>query len=378
MLLTIFTEGAIFGSGYLIYKGLYASQTYVIEEKSDLYYSLNNNANQLNSNFFRQEQLPVNNEEFSNSILIFIIFLVVMTAIVLFVIYFLMLTKKFSNYIEEIGSGIDELSNGNFETRIDIKNDDELTDIAKNLNMMAVNIKNIMENERKVENTKNELITNVAHDLRTPLTSILGYLDLVSNKNLDEETKSKYVNVALSKSKRLEKMIEDLFAYTKFEFGEVKMHYSEVDVVKMLEQLLDEFYPSFIDNELEQKFMTNVSSVVLWADGDLLARAFANLIGNAIKYGISGKNIIIRIKGMENKVKITVTNFGELIPKNDIDNIFNKFYRVDSSRNEELGGTGLGLAIAKSIVQLHKGTISARSNFEGTVFEVTLPISKEN
>ncbi|WP_066715529.1 sensor histidine kinase [Clostridium sp. Marseille-P299] len=376
MIFALLTEGSIFGIGYLIYQGLYSKNIVYTEQKEDLmpYMSKNNYGNYTNGFMNSMDGLPISSQEFSQPMLVFIVIMAIFTAVVLFVLYFLILTKKISTYITQIGYGINELSKGNFDTRIEIKDQDELTDIAKNLNIMASNIKNIIESERNVENTKNELITNVAHDLRTPLTSIIGYLDLVLNKSLDEESKLKYIDIAFNKSKRLEKLIGDLFSYTNLEFGEVRMQSVEVDIVKMLEQLIDEFYPSFMENELQCEYTTSDNSILIYADGDLLARAFANLIGNAIKYGSSGKNIIIRIQKNENDVSVSITNFGILIPKKELTNIFNKFYRVENSRNEGFGGTGLGLAIAKSIIGLHKGSITAKSDFNGTVFEVKLPL----
>ena len=293
----------------------------------------------------------------------------VVVCFVSFSIYFSLFTKQFSKYLQEIVSGIDELSTGNFNISIPLRNDDELTQIAKNLNRMARDIKGIMESERKTEHKKNELITNVAHDLRTPLTSILGYLDIVATQPLTDEQKDKYIAIAYNKSKRLEKLIEDLFTYTKLEFGQVQLHRSDVDVVKMMEQLLEEFYPSFCENHLEYSFKTNESSIEVNADGDLLARAFANLISNAIRYGANGKNINVCIEGNAEKVSISVTNYGEIIPKKDLNLIFEKFFRV---RNEEQGGTGLGLAITKNIVAMHGGIIRVRSDLNGTVFEITL------
>ena len=293
-----------------------------------------------------------------------------------FITYFMIFTKKMSLYLKEISNGIDELSTGNFDIRIPLRNDDEFTRIAQDLNRMAVEIKAIMEEERTTENKKNELITNVAHDLRTPLTSIIGYLGLVSKKDLPQDVKEKYVTIAYNKSIRLEKLIEDLFSYTKFEFGEVKLYKEEVDLVKMLYQLLDEFYPSFKENGLEYSFDATVPSAIVSADGDYLARAFANLIGNAIKYGADGKNVNLRLEAKDTEVIITITNFGEVIPKKDIAHIFEKFYRVEYSRNEEHGGTGLGLAIARNIFEMHGGHVKARSGLDGTVFEVVLPIGK--
>ncbi len=293
--------------------------------------------------------------------------------VTLFITYFLLLTRKFIIYIKEISEGINEISQGNLDHKIVIRNEDEFALIASKLNQMADDIKRIMENERRSEYAKNELITSVAHDLRTPLTSIIGFLDLVSSKQLNEDTRKKYIEIAFGKSKRLEKLIEDLFTYTKFNFGEVKPFYTEVDLVKLINQLLDEFYPSFTDNGLEYEFRTSQSVAIIKADGDLLARAFANLISNAIKYGKEGGEIKLDLSSDQENVKVSITNFGEVIPAKDLELIFQRFYRVESSRSSETGGSGLGLAIAHSIIEMHGGTIRAVSDAAGTVFTVTLP-----
>lgn len=292
--------------------------------------------------------------------------------IVLFITYFLLLTRKFIIYIKMIAEGINQISQGNFNNRITITNEDEFALIADKLNEMADNIKDIMENERRSEYAKNELITSVAHDLRTPLTSIIGYLDLVSSRELSLETRRKYIEIAYNKSLRLENLIEDLFTYTKFNFGEVKASFNEVDMVKLINQLLDEFYPSFEEYRLEYSFTRNHSAAVIKADGELLARAFANLISNAIKYGKFGKNILIDLNKMPERVILMITNFGEPIPETDLEKIFQRFYRVETSRSSETGGSGLGLAIAHSIIEMHGGTIQAVSDTDGTKFIVTL------
>ena len=293
--------------------------------------------------------------------------------VALFILYFLLLTRKFVVYIKELYNGINEISLGNLSNRVVINNEDEFAQIADKLNRMADDIQRIMENERRSEEAKNELITSVAHDLRTPLTSIIGYLDLVSSKQLADEVRRNYIGIAYSKSKRLEKLIEDLFTYTKFNFGEVKVVYGEVDMVMLINQLLDEFYPSFAENHLDYQFTSSHSSAEILADGGLLARAFANLISNAIKYGGEGEKIEIILSKEEDKITITSTNFGEVIPKKDLDKIFTRFYRVESSRSSETGGSGLGLAIAHSIITLHGGSIRATSTEKITVFTVELP-----
>jgi signal transduction histidine kinase len=311
-------------------------------------------------------------QELSRTSAVIITIVTVVAGIVLFITYFLLLTKKFIAYIDQMIDGINQISQGNFGNRIEISNEDEFAMLAGKLNQMADDIRELMENERRSEYAKKELITSVAHDLRTPLTSIIGYLDLVSSKELPQETQKKYTKIAYSKSKRLEKLIEDLFTYTKFNFGEVKAEFTEVDIVKLLNQLVDEFYPSFKENNLEYEFSASVISAVIRADGDLLARAFANLISNAIKYGSGGKRIIINLLKKDDGIIVTVTNFGDIIPEEDLERIFTRFYRVESSRSSETGGSGLGLAIAQSIIEMHGGRIYAKSDADATVFTVEL------
>jgi signal transduction histidine kinase len=148
-------------------------------------------------------------------------------------------------------------------------------------------------------------------------------------------------------------------------------------MIKFINQLLDEFYPSFQEYELDYDFSTNLTSAVVIADGNLLARAFANLIGNAIKYGKDGKCVTIKLVKDNENYKVSIINYGKIIPEKDLQYIFNRFYRVENSRSSETGGTGLGLAIAKSIIEMHGGTINVRSDLEGTVFDVEMDAYKE-
>lgn len=306
--------------------------------------------------------------------LIFLILFTILLIAILFIVYFLFLTKGVINYLEEIARGVNHISSGDFDTRISIRQDDEFSLIASKINKMADDVKRIIENERRGEYMKNDLITSVAHDLRTPLTSIIGYLDLVSNKHdLDQETIRRYISIAYNKSIRLQKLIDDLFAYTKFNSGEVTMYKGEIDMVKFLEQLIDEFFPSFQDAGLEYSFATSHEHALIHGDGDLLMRAFANLIGNAVKYGKDGKSIKIILTKQIDYIIIEMINYGELIPEADLENIFERFYRVESSRSRETGGTGLGLAIANNIIKMHGGNISVKSDISGTVFKVSLP-----
>ena len=304
------------------------------------------------------------------SLILFLLF-----GVVAFSIVFIFLERKRNNYIEDIYMGIERISKGDLNSKIEIKGDDELSMMAFNINIMQDTINKLIISEKESEKTKNELITNIAHDLRTPLTSIIGYLEiLVNNKDLSEEKKKDYISIAYEKSKKLELLIEDLFSFTKMNYGdELVVNKERIDIIELLNQLVSELYPLFENSGLEYSIQSNVNSLMLNVDPKLIVRLFENLINNAIKYGKDGKNIIIKIKNNEELsiVDISVINFGKLIPEKSLKKIFEKFYRVDDSRTSTTGGTGLGLAIAKSIVELHDGEINVKSDTDGTEFKVT-------
>ena len=231
-----------------------------------------------------------------------------------------------------------------------------------------------MKIEREYEKEKSDLITNVAHDLRTPLTSIIGYLELVNKKSdLSDEEQEKYISIVYDKSKRLEKLINDLFEFTKAGADRVKLQLVNLDFKRFMEQMVEEFYPSIEEEKLECRVNDTLTDGMIIADPDLLARGIANLFSNAIKYGKDGKVIKVDLKENEKSVYVTITNYGEIIPEKDLEHIFDKFFRVEGSRSAKTGGTGLGLAILKKIVLLHHGKIQVSSDYKGTIFSIELP-----
>ncbi|MBA4685900.1 MAG: HAMP domain-containing histidine kinase [Candidatus Galacturonibacter soehngenii] len=287
--------------------------------------------------------------------------------------FFIMLSDLFT-YVDELSKGIEQISDGNLYIKLEEKGNDEFSRLAQNINKMTKEVLIIMDRERETERSKNELITSVAHDLRTPLTSITGYLELLKmNKQLEEQTREKYIDIVYNKSKRLENLIYDLFDFTKLNHGKIAIRPGSINIVKLLEQLLDEFYPSFQENNLEYEYEAKQKDILIEADGELIARLFDNLINNAIKYGADGKMIKVCIREIKDMVKVDVINYGKVIPNNELDHIFKKFYRVEQSRSENTGGTGLGLAIAKNVVDMHNGTIEVTSSLKGTTFTVCLP-----
>ena len=312
-----------------------------------------------------------------------VVLLYLILGILLFSVTFMILQEPYIRYISRISEAVQNISEGNLNTVIDVIGDDEFSSMGANLNHMAADIKKLMEKERESERTKNELITNVAHDLRTPLTSIIGYLELLAgNQQVPADMQHKYIEIAYGKSRRLQKLIEDLFGFTKLNCGKIAMHVGQIDIVKLLGQLVEEAYPNFVEKGLSYDLQSNVPAKIINADGNLLARLFDNLIGNAIKYGADGKRVLVKIHAEGETVTVSVTNYGYVIPADELPLIFNKFYRVEQSRSSSTGGTGLGLAIAKEIVDMHGGTISVASDLNGTVFTVKLQVDfdvdKEN
>ena len=304
-----------------------------------------------------------------------IVLLYVLLGIGVFSVSFLLLQSRSMRYISRISSAMREIAEGDLNITLDVEGDDEFADMAENLNNMVEELRQLLDRERESERTKNELITNVAHDLRTPLTSSIGYLELLSGPvKLNEEMQKKYLDITYKKSKRLQKLIEDLFGFTKLNYGKISMKVSKVDIVKLLSQMLEEFYPNFMEKNLAYELQSNVTAKVITADGNLLARLFDNLINNAIKYGSEGKKIIVKVDATDTVVTVSVTNFGYVIPKEELPLLFEKFYRVEQSRSVNTGGTGLGLAIAKNIVDMHGGTIGVTSDLNGTVFTVKLKV----
>ena len=305
------------------------------------------------------------------------VLLFVLLGILLFSLIFLLLQRKMARDIETIARAVKQISEGDLSTRLELEGEGELTDIAENLNRMEEDIQELIDKERTSEQSKTDLITNVAHDLRTPLTSILGYLELLrKNQKLSPEMQQKYLDIAYNKSVRLQKLIEELFGFTKLSYGKINMNVAKVDIVELLAQLLEESYPNFQKNGLSYDFVSNRKSQIIEADGDLLARLFDNLIGNAIKYGKEGKRVRVNLRADREIVTIKIVNYGYVIPENELPLIFDRFYRTDHSRTNSSGpgGTGLGLAIVKNITDMHHGTVSVSSDLSGTVFTVRLKI----
>lgn len=221
---------------------------------------------------------------------------------------------------------------------------------------------------------KNELIMFLAHDLKTPLASVIGYLNLLRDEaEISEELREKYLSISLNKAERLEELINEFFEIARFNLSTVTLEYSKINLTRLLEQLTYEFKPMLKEKDLGCE-LTAAADIMLRCDADKIGRVFDNLLRNAVIYSFEGSQIKITAEVRGENAFINFVNSGNTIPKEKLDRIFEQFYRLDEARGTS-GGTGLGLAIAKQIIELHGGQISAKSEREKIEFEVVLPIS---
>lgn len=290
-----------------------------------------------------------------------------------FIFYFLLLTRKVTGDLSDIADGISSMTRDREAGSLPVDRQDEIGEIARSVHQMTEELSRLMASEREALQSNKEMIACLAHDLRTPLTSLSGYLNLAMDTDkYDVEQRQHFAEVAARKADRLEGLIQDLFDYTKLMSGEITLHRRRIDFVKLVEQMIEEFYPLLEENELTCSFQTECRELEMDVDPDLMARAVQNLLSNAVKYGKDGKQIIIRLEKGRN-VTFSVTNYGLIIPEKSLDMIFERFYRVEGARSPGTGGTGLGLNIAKEIITLHGGTITVESGVQGTVFSVEIP-----
>ncbi|WP_046213713.1 HAMP domain-containing sensor histidine kinase [Paenibacillus wulumuqiensis] len=289
------------------------------------------------------------------------------------ILFFFWFTKPYAAYFRDISAGISHLANGDFQHRVQISSRDELGMIAEDVNLASEKLQQAIERGDFAENSKDQLVVNLAHDLRTPLTSVLGYLDLLmKDDQLTEEQVRHFTTIAFTKSRRLEKLIDNLFEITRMNYGMLTVQKTQLNLSELLKQMNEEMYPVFEKNHLITRVKLDADLVVS-GDGELLARVFENLLMNASRHGKDGVYVDIHGSREEDQIVIQVINYGGHIPPEDLPYIFDMYYTADRARTPQEGGTGLGLFIARNIVEQHDGTISVQSNVVRTLFEVRLP-----
>lgn len=297
-------------------------------------------------------------------------FFMIVGFLLLFALFFYVALSKMTKYLDQVGEGIENILSDSTEP---IHLITELKPIEIRLNEIKATLKRQELEAEEGEKKKNDLVVFLAHDLKTPLTSIVAYLTMLdSHPEMTEEERAKYIHVSLEKSIRLGELINEFFDITRYNLQDIELEPIEINLSMMLEQLADELYGVLQEKQLACEVQVE-ENLVVYGDPDKLARVFDNLLRNAIAYCYDHTKIQLSAQMKRGDVEIIFTNEGDKIPGTMLQTIFEKFYRVDGSRSSGTGGAGLGLAIAKEIIELHGGLIRAKSDDIKTQFIVTLP-----
>ncbi len=292
------------------------------------------------------------------------------------VVYWRLIRRYRQMQLRHVIEELHYIADGHFDHRIPFVVKTDLQKVIDSINALVDSTVASMEEERQIEQSKDDLITNVSHDIRTPLTSIIGYLGLLKSSELNED-QAKYIKIAYDKALQMKALAEDLFEYTTLRSStNNKLVLAPLHVNSMLEQVAAGFELEAEKKNITFNVVTRPRDLVIDADAKMIVRMLNNLISDALKYGHGATEINLIANKVNNKfVEFRVENNGEQIPKKSLQKIFDRFYRVESSRNLKTGGTGLGLAITKSIVDLHGGTIKCQSTSELTSFIIQLPLN---
>ncbi|MCO7137030.1 HAMP domain-containing histidine kinase [[Clostridium] leptum] len=290
--------------------------------------------------------------------------------LIVLLVSLVIVVARFTKYIEQISGAVDHVF---VENPDPIVLPSELRPMETKLNTIKNTLRQRQFEAKESERRKDDLVVYLAHDIKTPLTSIIGYLSLLEEqKDMPADQREKYVKVVKEKAYRLEGLVNELFDVTRFNAQHIELTTRKVNLNRMVRQLMEEFYPLLREHHLGCKLdIPEVNPVV--ADPDQLARVFDNLLRNAVHYSEPTSDIVVSMGQDAKYTYIQFSNYGTTIPADKLDRIFEKFYRLDESRSSENGGAGLGLAIAKRIVEQHGGTITAQSKDLWTTFCVILP-----
>lgn len=277
---------------------------------------------------------------------------------------------RYAAYLSQIFVSTEKIANGTLNEEIKVKGKSPLAKHAEHLNRLREGVQISMSEQAKSERLKTELITNVSHDLRTPLTSIITYTDLLKSKNLTEEDRLKYVAILDKKSARLKVLIEDLFEVSKMASGNVELHKGKVDLSQLLQQALAEHEEEMSNSDLDYRIQLPEQALITYVDGQRWWRVLDNLIINTLKYSMAGTRVYLTLEQVEDKARFVVKNISKYELNENSDELFERFKRADTSRHTD--GSGLGLAIAQSIVDMHSGEMQIE--IDGDLFKVTVDL----
>lgn len=306
--------------------------------------------------------IEINFDKYPNLVVIGIIYMIIYFLLVPYVLI------KDAVYFRAILSDSEKIARGNFELTLKQGGNKDLDRLSENINSIKRGYKKALEEHIKNERLKSELISNVSHDLKTPLTSIITYVDLLQRDEASKEEKDDYVKILDSKSKKLKVLIEDLFEVSKINSGKLEITKEQVDIVDLIYQVVGECSNYHEEKNIEFKIRSFQNEVILYLDGKQISRAIENLISNALKYSLENTRVYIDIDRRGNEILVAFKNIASYEMNFNVEEIFERFKRGDESRNSEIEGSGLGLAISKSIVELHGGKMHVEK--EGDLFKV--------
>lgn len=266
------------------------------------------------------------------------------------------------------------IAQGHYEIRIPQTDLGEMDEVVSSINHLVDSTVRAIEEERKIEKSKDELITNIGHDIRTPLTSVIGYLGLIENQQYhSQEELARYAHVAYRKAQQMQSLVQDLFTYTATRQTTTEISPVQVQVLRFMEQLVADFELSAREKTIELRLDIRPKNLVASFDVDKMARVFHNLLSNALKYGIGAHYIELLAYQEEDYIYFKVKNDGQPLDKSELEDIFQRSYRADQSRSANQPGTGLGLAIVRNIVELHHGRVYAEVEGKETIFTIEIP-----
>lgn len=310
----------------------------------------------------------------------FLAYLLTPMFLVIFVITFFSLTRRIVKDLIALEHGLQIISEGNLSYRVAVERQDELGSVALNINRMAEQLEKQIIKEREIEKSKMEMITGISHDLRTPLTSIIGYIELLRTGSFqDKEEYTRFIQNTYNKAVHLKKLLDDLFEYTRLSSVESRIKLEKIDLSQLLSQLLFEFEPIAQENSVHLvKGFSNLPVFTL-IDSEKIARAIDNLLMNALKYSYKPGSIYIRMTTICEHISIEIENKGTPLTPDQEKRLFDRFYKVDHSRNSEgiQTGAGLGLSIARNIAELHEGTLTLKHTNDVFTFQLRLPLKED-
>ncbi|MFB6098751.1 MAG: ATP-binding protein [Salinibacter sp.] len=291
----------------------------------------------------------------------------------------LLLFRRLTQRLREMQDVVADFEQGDFDRRVEVTSRDEIGRLGECLNRMADTLTDTMEELRRADRMRRELVANVSHDLRSPIASIQGYLETVSMKDgeLAPEERQRYVKTALRNAKRLNMLVTELFELSKLETKQIEPTIEAFPIAELVQDVVMQYEPRAEEQQIDLRAELPERQARVEADIRLVERALSNLIDNALHYTPEGGEVRVRLDNEEGEVCVEVTDTGPGIPEDDLPHIFERFYRVEKSRDRDKGGAGLGLAIAKTILELHERTLEVESTVgEGTTFRFRLPVEE--